>query len=89
MERNILKANTVNYRKGFIEVKGEIHPGCINIETWEIDANKDITKLSLESKDIKDEDITASTEIELSVEDAKKLIYMLEKEIEKQEIKKT
>ena len=89
MERNILKANTVNYRKGFIEVKGEIHPGCINIETWDIDANKDITELSLESESIKDEEITANTEIELSIEEAKKLISMLEKEIEKQEVKKT
>ena len=83
MKRNILKVNSVNYRKGFIEVTGNIHPNCINIETWEIISDKDISELSLEKESIIDEDIVANTEIELSIREAKDLISLLENEIEK------
>lgn len=88
MKRNILKANTINYRKGFIEVKGDIHPNCINVETWEVDANKDISVLSLENENMNDRDIVANTEIELSLDEAKGLIKFLEEEVEKIQKKK-
>ena len=82
MKRNILKANSIGYRQGFIEVIGNIHPNSINIETWNINPDRNIEELSLDDEEIKDEDVCGNTEIELNIDQVKELIRMLEKEIE-------
>ena len=83
MKRNILKANSIGYRQGFIEVIGNIHPNSINIETWNINPDRNIEELSIDDEEIKDEDFCGNTEIELNIDQVKELIRMLEKEIEK------
>ena len=82
-DRNIIKANTINYRKGFIEVIKNIHEGCINIETWNIHPDKDIETISLGDGKLSDDDVVGVTEIELSLSEARALISLLEHTLEK------
>lgn len=73
-----IKCNAIEYRKGFIEVKSNIHAGCINLETWSIHPDVDISddKSSLDT--LSENDITGNTEIELTVERAKELVRLLQ-----------
>ncbi|WP_426390452.1 hypothetical protein [Variovorax sp. R-27] len=72
-----IRLNDVRYRQGFLEVTN-IHPGHINIETWEIHPDLDISEKQFDDKAITDECVVANTEIELSVEQAKALVASLE-----------
>ena len=63
-----IKCNSVSYRQGFIESSPAIHPGCVNLETWEVSPPVDIAKSDLQS--VPDDRITANTEIELTVDEA-------------------
>ena len=86
MSRNILKCNSVDYRKGYIEVAPNIHPNCVNIELWEIRAEKDINNLSFDDESaFVDEDVISNIEFELSVQETKALINKLSKAIEEVE----
>lgn len=60
---NRLKVNNVAYKKGYIEVIADIHDGCINIETWEINADIDISNLELDDPNLPDEAVVANTEL--------------------------
>ncbi|MFX1677828.1 hypothetical protein PV762_01210 [Mitsuaria sp. CC2] len=73
-----VKAIGVPYRQGWIEV-AQVHPGFINIETWDVHPDVDISAVSLDG--IADRNVTANTEIELNVEEAKKLADALLKAI--------
>ena len=78
MTRNLLKCNSVEYRKGYIEIAPNIHPNCVNIELWEISAEKDISTLNFDDEDsFIDEDVIANIELELNVQEAKALINKL------------
>jgi len=72
-----IRFNDVPYRQGFLEVSN-IHPGHINIETWEIHPDLDISEKQLDDKAITDDCVVANTEIELNVDQAKALIAGLE-----------
>ncbi len=82
MKRDLINCNSVEYRKGFIEVIGDIHNECINVEVWNIHPDIDISGTNLDSEKIKDEYITANTEIELSIQNTEVLIKKLQKAIE-------
>ncbi|MFT4929960.1 MAG: hypothetical protein ACI8WB_006095 [Phenylobacterium sp.] len=75
MTRNLIKCNSINYRQGYIEVLGNIHDGCINIETTQV--HPDVTNLDSNTISLADEDITASTEVELSINEAEILVEQL------------
>lgn len=73
-----IRFNDVCYRQGFMEVIANIHPGHINIETWEIHPDLDISDMSFDNAAITNDSVQANTEIELSVEQAKALVASLE-----------
>ena len=60
-----IRCNAVSYRQGFIEVSTQIHEGCINIETWEVSSEKDISSVNVRDDSLSDEDIVSNTELEL------------------------
>ena len=78
---NRMKCNNIEYRKGFIEVEAGIHAGCINLETWEVNADIDISNLNLSDNELPDEGIVANTEIELNIDEAEQLIRLLHRAI--------
>ena len=82
-KKEIIKANTINYRKGFIEVTPAIHYGCINIEAWNIHPDKDIRNISVGMNMLADEDVIGNVEIELNEDEVRALISMLERSLDK------
>ena len=82
IDRAVIKCNSIEYRKGFVEVRGDIHNNCINIETWNIDPDVNITNVNLEDNSLKDVSIIANTEIELSITNAEALILLLQEAID-------
>jgi len=76
-----IKCNSINYRKGFIEVLANIHSGCINIETWSIHPDADISEQGLVFNEIPYEYFTGNTEIELNLKNAEELLTSLQKAI--------
>jgi hypothetical protein len=84
MARDFIKFNTINYRQGYIEVLGDIHDGCINIETTQIHPDRDITEIDFDSDtpELADEDFIANTEVELNIDEAKILVEHLLRAIE-------
>ncbi len=72
-----IKCDGVNYRKGFIEVSTQIHDKHINIETWNIQPDVNISKNQIAVGQFNNDDVIGNTEIELSVEQAEILIKKL------------
>lgn len=77
MNRNLIKCNAIAYRKGFIEVRGDIHKGCVNLEVWNIHPEVDITDIDLGSDLMPEGAVTGNTEIELPIEKAELLVQWL------------
>ncbi|RQO63855.1 hypothetical protein DBV14_02145 [Variovorax sp. KBW07] len=77
MGANKICFNDVRYRQGFLEVTANIHPGHINLETWQIHPDLDISGKQSDEV-LADDSVTANTEIELNVEQAKALVASLE-----------
>ena len=73
--RNRFKCNSISYRKGYIEVVADIHAGLINMETWNIHSELGITERMLGEHDFLIDGVVGNTELELSVDEAKLLIY--------------
>ncbi|HWT20881.1 MAG TPA: hypothetical protein VN280_18420 [Variovorax sp.] len=73
-----IRFNDVRYRQGFLEVTANIHPGHINVETWEIHPDLDISEKQFDDESITNDCVQANTEIELNVEQAKALVASLE-----------
>lgn len=71
-----IKCDGVNYRKGFIEVSGNIHEGFINLEVWRIHPDTDISS-DMAFDEIPDEAFTSNAELELSLENAEELLNAL------------
>jgi hypothetical protein len=72
-----IKCHEVRYRQGFVEV-ANVHAGCVNLEVWSIHPDTDIAEESLESPAISDAAVIGNTEIELSVQQARRLIVLLQ-----------
>jgi hypothetical protein len=71
------RCDAVKYRQGFIEVIGQIHPGLVNVETWQVSVETDISGLDLESDGLTDDDFVANTELELTPAQARSLAAAL------------
>jgi len=72
-DRFLVRCGAVKYRQGFVEVIGQIHPGLVNIETWQVGVEADISGVDLESDRLSDDDIVANTELELTSAQARSL----------------
>lgn len=79
-----IKCHDVSYRQGFVEV-ANVHTGCVNLEVWNVDPDTDIAEASLESASISDAAVIGNTEIELNLEQAKRLVQLLQAAIERTE----
>lgn len=67
-----LKCDSVVYRKGFIEVTPAIHDGCVNIETWGIDADTNLEHVAWVD-DVSDSSVVANCELEMTLDPARNL----------------
>jgi hypothetical protein len=76
-DRFRMQCASVKYRQGFIEVVAQIHPGLVNIETWQVSAEADITGLDPSSDRLTDDDFVANTEMELTPAQARSLAAAL------------
>ena len=76
-DRFRVRCDSVRYRQGFIEVIPGIHAGLVNVETWEVSAEADITGLFPESDGLSDSDFVANTELELTPGQARSLAAAL------------
>lgn len=81
MKQEKMWCGSINYRKGFVEVSPNIHPGLVNIEITNIHPDHDISA----DEDIPDEAFVGNAEIELSILEAKELIRRLNSAIIKAE----
>ena len=66
-----LRCSNIPYRQGLIEVMGQVHPGLVNIETWQINVGTDV------AGDLSDADLGANTELELTPTEARNLATAL------------
>ncbi|MEM1177744.1 MAG: hypothetical protein AAGM22_05335 [Acidobacteriota bacterium] len=64
-------------RQGFIELTPGIHPGCVNVETWHLGAESDLTGASWVTDLSDTAPQLGNTEIELSVHEARRLAQAL------------
>jgi hypothetical protein len=80
---NKIKCNNIEYRKGYIEVIPDIHENHINLETWEVHPDIDISELDLTDDAFPDDGVTGNTEIELNLKEAEELVTLLQSSIEK------
>ena len=76
-DRIRVRCDAVKYRQGFVEVIGRIHPGLVNLETWQISAETDLSGLDIESDRLTDADFIANTELELTPSQARSLAAAL------------
>jgi hypothetical protein len=72
-----VRCDAVKYRQGFIEVVGQIHPGLVNVETWQVSVDADTTGLYPDSDGLTDDDLIANTELELTPAQARSLAAAL------------
>lgn len=85
MNEEILRCNDIDYRQGFIEVTANIHPGHVNIETWNLDPGLDISTTVIRSTPLPEGAVIGNTEIELNLQQAKALIQSLQLAVESAE----
>ena len=69
--------NSIRYRKGFVEVS-RVHDGCVNLESWSVNSETEISGVDLHDGRIDDDDITGNVELELGIEAAERLITALQ-----------
>jgi hypothetical protein len=81
-----IKCYGVQYRQGWVEVVAGIHSGFVNLESWNVSPQVDITPQSASLASLPDEAITANTEMELSLEQAKQLVAALHAAIQVAEL---
>lgn len=75
--------SNVAYRKGFIEVRANIHEGFVNLETWHIDPDVDISRADANLGLLPEGAVTSNTEIELKTDEAEQLIRLLQEAVKK------
>jgi hypothetical protein len=76
-DRFRVRCDAVKYRQGFIDVIGQIHPGLVNVESWQVSVEADISGLEVESDGLTDPDFVANTELELTPAQARSLAAAL------------
>lgn len=76
-KRDILLCESIEYRKGAIEVRSDIHPGCINLETWLLCPETNLRKRTEGYWNLEGS-VQANVELELDKAAAIKLIEKLQ-----------
>lgn len=71
-----LRCDSVRYRQGFVEVSN-IHPGCVNIESWDVSAEVEKLPNWVSSDALSSKDIVSNSELELSAAQARELAAFL------------
>jgi hypothetical protein len=71
-----IRCNSISYRKGFVEVS-RVHDGCVNLESWSVPSETEISGVDIRDGCIDDDDFTGNVELELGIEDAERLIAAL------------
>lgn len=66
VENTRIRCDAVEYRKGFIEVLDNIHQGLVNVETWQVGVQVDISAMSVDASDWQEHHIQSNTELELT-----------------------
>ena len=72
-----IRCNSIAYRKGFVEVS-RVHDGCVNLESWSVHSEAEISSVDVRDGRIGDDDITGNVELELGIEAAEQLIAALQ-----------
>ena len=76
-----LACSAIDYRSGLIEIVPDIHPGCVNIEAWEIVGWSSIEGMSkeefFEKSDEGEIELHSHIELEMTVEQARNLANAL------------
>ena len=68
-----IRTNVVPYRKGFVEVSSSVNKGHVNLESWEVHAEVDISDHEWVTDLSSDEAVIANIEMEFSPCDARRL----------------
>ena len=77
MRPQTIRCNSIAYRKGFVEVS-RVHDGCVNLESWSVHSEAEISGVDIRDERIDDDDITGNVELELGIEAAERLIAALQ-----------
>ena len=77
MQPQSIRCNSIAYHKGFVEVS-RVHDGCVNLESWSVHSETDISGVGIRDERIDDELITESVELELGIEATVRLIAALQ-----------
>ena len=77
MPPQTIRCSSIAYRKGFVEVS-RVHDGCVNLESWSVNSEVEISGVDIRDERIDDEDITGNVELELGIEAAERLIAALQ-----------
>ena len=72
-----IRCNSISYRKGFVEVS-RVHNGCVNLESWSVNSETEISGIDIRDERIGDDDVTGNVELELGIEAAERLITALQ-----------
>jgi len=79
-ERSLL-CSTISYRSGFIEVAPNIHPGCVNIEAWDVLGIPNAPKPSIDEfwnlRGRDELEVQSTVELELTAEEAREFAQWL------------
>lgn len=76
MKSTRLKAMGIPCRQGWVEV-APVYKGYINIEAWNIHPDVDMSSPDVHLNHLRDEDVIANTEMELSIDAARQLAAAL------------
>ena len=77
MQPQSIRCNSIAYHKDFVEVS-RVHDGCVNLESWSVHSEAEISGIGIRDERIDDEDITGNVELELNIEAAERLIAALQ-----------
>ena len=72
-----IRCNSIAYRKGLVEVS-RVHDGCVNLESWSVRSEAEISGVDIRDERIGDDDVTGNVELELNIEAAERLIAALQ-----------
>jgi hypothetical protein len=76
-ERFRIQCDAVPYRQGTIEVLSRVHEGCVNLETWNVSADTDLSSFELGDGSRAAGSVLANTELELRPSEARQLAEAL------------
>jgi hypothetical protein len=72
-----IRCDNISYRKGFVEVLENIHPGFVNVETWWVPPQVNASAMALDGMNWVDGQVQANTELELTPAQARELAHSL------------